>query len=192
MRHLIIDRLGQIDEVLVTPRFFREQLADEIAAAPRLSRELFASALPAILLQGSLESATGEPQHRASNVSVLGVRAKFWQLGHGGPAKPPSGDEIVLNQPLAEQLHVKAGDEVLLRLPQANLVPADSPMGRKTETSRSRAIHGERHHCRRRIGAVWFAADATIAAGCIYGHRTAARLVDVAGACECNSCGGTR
>ena len=90
------------------------------------------------MLQGTLETASGQPRHRASNVSVLGAAAEFWQLGRGGPAKPPTGDEIVLNQPLADQLHVKVGDEVILRLPQANLVPADSPLGRKTETSRSR------------------------------------------------------
>jgi ABC-type lipoprotein release transport system permease subunit len=44
----------------------------------------------------------------------------------------------VLNQPLADQLHATVGDEVLLRLPQASDVPADSPLGRKTETSHSR------------------------------------------------------
>ncbi len=44
----------------------------------------------------------------------------------------------MLNQPLADRLHVKVGDEVLLRLPQANLVPADSALGKKSETSRSR------------------------------------------------------
>ena len=137
LRHLIIDRLGRIDEVLVTPRFFREKLAKELAASPRL-KESFETAVPAIMLQGTLEAATGEPRHRTSNVSVLGVGAEFWQLGHGGPANLPTGDEIVLNQPLADQLHAKVGDELILRLPQANLVPADSPLGRKTETSRSR------------------------------------------------------
>ncbi len=136
LRHLIIDQLGRIDEVLVTPGFFREALAGEIAAAPQF-RQNFATAMPAILLQGSLESAS-DSQHRAGGVTVLGAPAEFWQLGRGGPAKPPAGDAIVLNQPLAERLHVKAGDELLLRLPQANLVPADSALGKKTETSRGR------------------------------------------------------
>lgn len=139
LRHLIVDRLGRIDAVLVTPSFFREQLASELAAAPEFQRH-YAAALPAILVPGTLEAASGQPRHRANNVSLLGVPEEFWRLGHGGPAQPPRADQIVLNQPLADQLHVKVGDELLLRLPQASLIPADSPLGRKSETSRSRRL----------------------------------------------------
>ena len=53
-------------------------------------------------------------------------------------AKSSGGNDIVLNQPLAEQLRAKVGDEIILRLAQAADVPADSPLGRKTETVRSR------------------------------------------------------
>ncbi len=137
LRHLIVDRLGRIDAVLVAPRFFREKLADEVAASPDIQRH-YAGALPAILLEGSVESVSDRPRHRAGGVTVLGVPAEFWQLGSGGPANSPTGDQIVLNQPLAERLHVHAGDEVLLRLPQARPIPGDSPLGEKTETSRSR------------------------------------------------------
>ncbi len=72
LRHLIIDRLGRIDEVLVTPRFFRKKLAGEIAAAPQF-RQSFASAMPAILLQGSLESASGSAASRRRRNGVGGA-----------------------------------------------------------------------------------------------------------------------
>ncbi len=137
LRSLVLDRLGNIDDVLIAPRFFNPDLATEITAHSRFAQN-FAAALPAIMLNGTLESATGAAHHRAGDVSVLGVGPEFWKYGHGGPSKPPELDEIVLNKPLADELRVKVGDEVLLRLPQATLVPADSPLGRKTETARSR------------------------------------------------------
>ncbi len=137
LRHLIVDRLGRIDTILVTPRFFRAPLASEIANSQDFQKH-FSEALPAILLQGTLESASGEAKHRAGNVNILGVGDEFWKLGQGGPSKPPQPGEIVLNQPLADELHVNRGDEIILRLPHAAEVPADSPLGRKTETVRSR------------------------------------------------------
>ncbi|HTQ38941.1 MAG TPA: ABC transporter permease [Pirellulales bacterium] len=137
LRQLAIDRLGRIDAALVTPHFFREKLAEDVAADPTFQHD-FTAALPAIMLQGTLENPTGDHHRRAGNVAILGVGEPFWQLGSGAPTKPPVKDEIVLNQPLADQLRVKAGDEVVLRLQQAANVPADSPLGRKTETIRSR------------------------------------------------------
>ena len=145
LRSLVLDRLGAIDDVLITPRFFNPDLASEITAHSRFAQN-FAAALPVIMLSGTLESkpsgtlesATGAAHRRAGDVSVLGVGPEFWKYGHGRPTKPPERDEIVLNKPLADELRVKVGDEVLLRLPRAALVPADSPLGRKTETARSR------------------------------------------------------
>jgi len=138
LRQLAIDRLGRVDAALVTPHFFRKELAAEVAADPNFLSSDFVAALPAIMLQGTLESAAGKTHYRAGNVAVLGAAAEFWKFGHGGPAKPPAHDEIVINQPLAEQLRAKVGDEIILRLPQTADVPADSPLGRKTETVRSR------------------------------------------------------
>ena len=141
LRQLVLDRLGRIDAALVTPHFFRERLVEslvmELADDP-LTVQAYAAAIPAIMLEGTLENPNGQYRHRASGVTVLGVVPEFWELGQGGPKNSPIGNEIVLNEPLAEQLHARAGDDVILRLPQAAEVPADSPLGRKTETVRSR------------------------------------------------------
>ena len=144
LRHLAMERLGRIDSALVTPHFFHEALADEIAAAPGFQSD-FTNALPAILLQGTLESTSGEHHRRAGNVALVGVGPAFWQLGNGGPKSPPGRNEIVLNQPLADQLHVgppqqqpdgsRKFDELILRLPRAAEVPADSPLGAKPKPS---------------------------------------------------------
>src|SRR3954470_22636383 len=48
LRHLVLDRLGQIDQMLVVDRFFRQQLAAELAAQPEFKRH-YSSATPAII-----------------------------------------------------------------------------------------------------------------------------------------------
>src|SRR5688572_23861665 len=54
LKHLTLDRLGRVDDVLVVNRFFRQELANELTAQPAFSQS-FQAALPAIVLQGSVE-----------------------------------------------------------------------------------------------------------------------------------------
>jgi putative ABC transport system permease protein len=136
LRHLTLDRLGRIDEVLVTERLFRAQLADQWAAQPAL-RDRSLETVPAILLRASLENPGPTQPARANQVNLLGCDARFWQLGEGGTGELPDEGEIVLNEPLAEHLGVRPGDDVLVRLPHLSAVPAENALGRKTETVRT-------------------------------------------------------
>ena len=138
LRHLTLDRLGRIDQALLADRFFRGQLATEMAARPGFPEQ--SAAVPAILLQVSMESAAGEPAARANRVQLVGCDARFWQLGAGGPSQLPHDRQIVLNQPLAHELGVKVGDAVVVRLPRPGSIPADTPLGRKSETVRSQRL----------------------------------------------------
>src|SRR5690606_19641418 len=88
--------------------------------------------------RGTLNNANQSDSLHVGGVQVLGVGPEFWKLGDGGPTRQPSRDEIVLNRTLAERLGAEVGAEVILRLSHAAEVPADSPLGRKTETIRSR------------------------------------------------------
>ncbi|HEX3999962.1 MAG TPA: FtsX-like permease family protein [Pirellulales bacterium] len=147
LRHLALDRLQGIDDALVAPRFFRAELADQIAAdARKESKALAGSAMsvePAILLQATLSHSSGSndaDRRVAGRATVLGVRPEFWKaFATSGPAvsKPLGDTEIVLNAPLAEKLSAKVGDEVILRLPRPSDIPADSALGRKKETVKS-------------------------------------------------------
>ncbi len=133
LRRLTLDRLGRIDEVLLTDRFFRAELADELSADEGFQQH-FHSATPAILFpRGTVEKPGGNRPSRATQVVVVGCDEAFWRLGDPQvrPQQLPGKDEIVLNAPLAEDLGATAGDEVILRLPKSNQVPADSPLGRK-------------------------------------------------------------
>ena len=70
-------------------------------------------------------------------------------MGSGGPQQSPQGRQIVLNRPLAEQLCVKVGDElvcvtagneIMLRLPEITAVPAESLLGRKKKEETLRGL----------------------------------------------------
>ncbi len=139
LRGLTLERLGRIDDVLVTPGFFRTQLADDVRASKGF-QENFADVVPAILLQGTLENPAGEHHRRAGRVTVVGAGETFWSLGHGGPKQKTTPGQIVLNRPLAAELGVKAGDEMLLRIGRESEIPADSALGRKTETVKTRRL----------------------------------------------------
>jgi ABC-type lipoprotein release transport system permease subunit len=140
LRELTLDRLGPIDEALVADRFFRTALADELDAQPAF-HDLASAAVPAILLEASLSNATSGT--RANRTTLLGINDRFPTWG-GGELRPPAADKLVLNQPLADLLGVKAGDDVLLRLPTPSEIPRDSALGRKTETITSRRLTVER------------------------------------------------
>jgi putative ABC transport system permease protein len=138
LRHLMLDRLGRIDEVLVSDRMFNTALVTELNASPDFSAA-FDVAVPAILLEGSLSQP--DSGARANRVSLIGCDERFWKLG-GGEAKivGPAATEVVLNQPLADELAVKPGDEVVIRLPLASDIPPDSPLGKKTELIANRRL----------------------------------------------------
>jgi ABC-type antimicrobial peptide transport system permease subunit len=148
LRAMVLERLGRIDQVLVVDRFFREELTQEFAREAKLA-EQGAEALAALYLTGSIEHA--ESERRASGVNVLGVDERFWRFGDTASREGirasviPGDDEVVINRALADELGIEdvpTGDdaenfdrpEVLLRLPRQQNVPADSPLGRKTDT----------------------------------------------------------
>ncbi len=151
LRELTLQRLGYIDSALVSQTMFRDALADEIAAHPGF-RQHFAEAEPVILMTGTLQSGSGANTRRATSISVVGCRPSFmslrlprkYPLWHGIAAVPWSvevdGNEIVVTNPIARELGIETGDRILLRIPTAGAIPADSPLGEKSETSLARSF----------------------------------------------------
>ncbi len=155
LRRLTLDRLGRIDEALLTNHFFRAALAggqdnpvcvttEELqhCIAPDGRQECLPhpSLAPAILLQVSLENADSQPPRRANRVELVGCDPRFWQLGDAQPRRLPGSGEIVLNQPAAERLGLRVGDDLLVRLPSLAAIPADSALGKKRETVRTQRV----------------------------------------------------
>jgi putative ABC transport system permease protein len=131
LRHLVLDRLGKIDELLVVDRFFRRELADDLRRglgdAPQI--------VPAILFpSGTVETVGSADRRLASGVLVVGSDDSFWSLNADSlKVRNPGRGDAILNAPLAEELGVKVGDKLVVRLGKADQVPADSPLGRRTD-----------------------------------------------------------
>src|SRR3989304_4313264 len=105
-RDLTLERLGRIAAALVTGHFFRQALADEVHGEP------------AILMPGTLRRfGTVSTTRTASQISVIGCRDGFGQLGRGGPAKPMADGNVVLGKTIADELDVRVDDHVLLHIP---------------------------------------------------------------------------
>lgn len=139
LRELTLSRLGRIDQVLVVDRFFRDELVTEMAADPVLQQS-GRTAVPAILFtNGTAESRVDQRTVRATKIAIFGVTEEFFDLSDPPlqPEKFPGDGEILLNQKLADDLQADVGDEVVLRLPAADQVPADSPLGKKSDRVRS-------------------------------------------------------
>ncbi|MCH2182876.1 MAG: ABC transporter permease [Mariniblastus sp.] len=141
LQALTLERLGRIDELLISEGFFRQALADELSRTD-VFQEHYETALPAILFpNGSVESQYGGTTARSSRVMVIGIVPEFWQLGDPSiaPGQALSGRQVALNATLAEHLGITQQDvdnqtaSVTVRIPKPSRMPADSTLGRKTE-----------------------------------------------------------
>ncbi|MBI1354810.1 MAG: FtsX-like permease family protein [Acidobacteria bacterium] len=123
LRDLTLDRLGAIDQALVTDRFVREELAEALPGR----------AAPAISIRAGAEAP--DSGARASSVNLYGVDQRFWALFEQ-PDPELGAREILLNRSLARELGVEAGAAVVLRFQSDALVPSESVLGRKSDTVR--------------------------------------------------------
>jgi putative ABC transport system permease protein len=139
LRDLTLQRLGRIDSAIVAGHMFRAELANEVAGDAGFKAH-FASVQPAILLNGTLQAGSRGDTRRATSISVIGCQPQFWSIGSGGPAGPLSDEDAAITESLANELNVRVGDSILLQIPVAGSIPADSPLGAKQleKTSRSR------------------------------------------------------
>ena len=136
LTRLAVDRLGRVDEALVTEHFFGASLAEKVSGTSTND----CPAAPVIMLQTAVAAADSDAPRQVANVKLIGSDERFWRLGKGGLKSPLPAKQIALNQPLADRLGVRPGDAVLLRLPKQSAIPADSALGRKRETIRSQRV----------------------------------------------------
>lgn len=127
LRGLTIERLGKVDSVVAPGGFF-----DATGAADTLGVDEQDLAT-IVLFDRAVIEVTGESGRRAGAVQTIGCDEAFWRLDISGvvPKTPPDDESIILTQSLANELGVNIGDQVTVRLPVEQAVPADSPLGRK-------------------------------------------------------------
>ena len=138
LRATALARLGGAEYALNSGRFFRAEVANELAQAVThtgADLELY----PAIILRGGAVHA--DTHARAGKVTVIGIDQRFWELAapvdsdaaiSDGP-QLPAGRSVLLNQRLAEQLGARVGDDVLLRLGKIAAVSPETLLGRRDD-----------------------------------------------------------
>jgi ABC-type antimicrobial peptide transport system permease subunit len=136
LRDLVLERLGTIDSVLVAEQPFRADLAGETVERHLLNSEAF---VPLLMIPGSMSATSGGRTEQATQLTILGVIDDFWKLGNQ-QTFDLKGDEAIITQAIANELHAKVGDEVILRVAVPNNIPADSTLGEKIDNSVVRRV----------------------------------------------------
>ena len=135
---LAVERLGGIDAAVLGADLFTDRLAAQAASLVQRA-EPSALAVPAIVTEVTVEAAASGRPTRATLLACDDVAG----LGFSGTptaATRPGGDGLLLNAPLAAAIGARAGDPVVLRIPQRSAVPSDSPLGRRDPTSAGRRL----------------------------------------------------
>ncbi|GIX04773.1 MAG: ABC transporter permease [Planctomycetaceae bacterium] len=126
LRQLTLRRLGPIAHAVHSPRFFRQQLARELAQS-----EPHWQVAPALILTASADKQSAERVRRASQITVYGVDEVGWNLL--GTGDPPRGRGVVVNTILAEALQVQVGDTITLWLEVPSSIPRETLLGRRDQ-----------------------------------------------------------
>ncbi len=130
LRETALGRLGRVDFVLQSHRFFREDLAQA------LTTRNTTTAAPVILLNGAATHA--DSRARANRVSIIGADERFWSMK--GPratftAPVIAGQSVIINEPLAGELGAQVGDDVLIRLGKPTAISPETLLGRRDDTT---------------------------------------------------------
>jgi putative ABC transport system permease protein len=139
LRDLVLERLGKVDTVLVAEQPFRAELAVEIAANVKAEDGGNLTCAPLLLIPGSMSASSGDRTEQATQLTILGVTDEFWKLGED-QAVELAGDEAILTQAIADELHARVGDEVLMRVAVPSNIPADSTLGEKADSTAVRRL----------------------------------------------------
>ncbi len=122
-------RLGETTHLVsVVERYFRQEMATEIEAD---NSEI--NATPILLLEGVAVADGG--QLRANKVQVVGVNSDFAEIAKSQLFAELQGNEIAISQNLAERLKIAEGDNLLVRIKKASLIPMNAPFVSAEETS---------------------------------------------------------
>jgi len=122
-------RLGSTTNLVASgERYFRHEIAAEIEAD---NPQIVAS--PVLLLEGVAIADGG--RRRLNRVQVVGVDSSFVKIAQTDIYSALTGNEIIISENLADKLDVAEGDNLLLRIKKASLMPLNAPFVSAEETS---------------------------------------------------------
>jgi putative ABC transport system permease protein len=125
-------QLGYLDYAMITGRFFRDQLAEEIAE--ELAKEGRLKIATAIVLRATARfTPADQPTRLTGNVTVWGVDNQLHIRPAGlDPVDPFDPDDpytVAISQRLADSLGVKVGDVLTLSVQKASDIPRETVLG---------------------------------------------------------------
>ena len=121
LNRIVEQRLGEVTHVLKAgDRYFTGRLSQKV------SEDLQVPVSSLLLQRGSAIGDGG--QLRVNRVQVLGVDEAFDAMaGQDGFFSGLSGDTVIISTNLARRLNKSRGDELLLRIEKASLIPLNAP-----------------------------------------------------------------
>ena len=121
-------RLGNTTHLVSTvDRYFRTELAAELA------KKSGAEVAPVLILEGMAVSNGG--QERVNKIQVIGVDHSFENIERTSFYSGLKDNEVIISANLAERLGLEKGDEFLVRIKKASLIPMNAPFVSDVETS---------------------------------------------------------
>lgn len=126
LQDITLERLGNIEHVLISDRFFSPEIVDQ------------KNKLSAILINGSV--VVPQTENRASKVNIYGVEKSFFELwdNENIPNWNQSSDQpfadVVINQTLQKELNVEVGDAIFVSFQQAAEIHPEFLLGTRDAT----------------------------------------------------------
>jgi putative ABC transport system permease protein len=131
LRDLVVQRLGETDQVITSNGFFREQLAADIQNHDRFTANGFTATCPVVALEATV---THETSRRvASAIKVYGVDERFWKFHKVYGGEPQRNREAFVSEPLARELGAQPGDSLVVRVQKPTDIPAESLHSKKED-----------------------------------------------------------
>ncbi len=129
LRALVIERLGPVEKVLATDVFFRQELEMEMQ-----QEQTGFESVATILERGAASSPdTGAI---AGDVNVIGVDEALWSFfGRDDLKDVMSAFGVIINQPLADELGIEEGGEILIRVQKPGVVGQESLLGERDDVA---------------------------------------------------------
>ena len=144
LRQMANQRLGGIVAAIVGEQPFEKQFPERLDEAfhqkvdvefPGCEPEL----IPAIVGEITVERPAAGGRPRVSTVVTLLGCDRSFDLHYAKAASKQKG--LQLSQRVVDFLELKVGDPVVLRMNEQSVVPADTPLGRREGSSRSRRMN---------------------------------------------------
>lgn len=130
LQQISVQRLGNTSHVVTAgERLFRQQLDKEMTKKTGIQTSALLRANGFAVIDGG--------ELRINQMAIWGIDSTFGQFAHDPEAFRLNGNEVAINENLAELSGLKEGDEFLLRVNKLNTFPANTPFVAEKEATLS-------------------------------------------------------